>query len=387
MPDMSRPDQPASDLDIEPSRTVLVTGPTGYIGGRLIPELLDSGLSVRVLSRSPQRLRDRPWHDQVDIVTGDASRAEDVARALKGVDVAYYLLHSLVQGKGFQTLEADMATTFASAAHDAGVGRIVYLGGLVPPVEDLSPHLASRQRVGEILHDSGVPTVELRAAIIIGSGSASFEMLRYLTERLPAMVTPKWVRNRLQPIAIRDVLRYLVASADLPSDVYRHFDIGGPDRLTYQEMMQRYATVAGLPRRMIVPVPVLTPSLSSHWVGLVTPVPRAIARPLVASLRHEVVCQDHDIANYVPDPPDGLVELDQALEWAIRRVKDADVATRWSNASVPGAPSDPLSTDPDWAGGSLYTDERSRETSASRQAVWSVLEGLGGERGWYSFPL
>ncbi len=376
-------------------RLALVTGATGYIGGRLVPELLDAGFRVRVLARSPDRLRDRPWANDIEVVAGDATNAADVSKAVADVSVAYYLLHSLVEGEGFDDLEASMAQTFADAAATAGVQRIVYLGGLTPeaaerrqtPSAPLSPHLASRQRVGQILRDSGVPTAELRAAVIIGSGSASFEMLRYLTERLPAMVTPKWVHNRIQPIAIRDVLRYLVASADLPADVNRPFDIGGPDVITYADMMQRYAHVAELRRRIIVPVPVLSPTLSSHWVGLVTPVPRAIARPLVKSLKHEVFCHEHDIADYIPDPESGLIGFDRAVELALRRIKDADVATRWSNASVLGAPSDPLPSDPEWAGGSLYRDERERETDASPAALWQVIEGIGGPRGWYSFPL
>jgi uncharacterized protein YbjT (DUF2867 family) len=393
----------SSRLDAVPSdsagaRRALVTGATGYIGGRLVPELLDAGFTVRVLARSPDRLRDRPWAGDVEVVAGDATDPASVAAAMQDVDVAYYLLHSLVEGSGFDELEATMAQTFADAARASDVSRIVYLGGLTPPGSHasnsaeasgapLSLHLASRLRVGEILRASGVPTAELRAAVIIGSGSASFEMLRYLTERLPAMVTPKWVHNRIQPIAIRDVLRYLVASADLPEDVNRAFDIGGPDVLTYADMMQRYAAVAELRRRIIVPVPVLSPTLSSHWVGIVTPVPRAIARPLVASLKHEVFCREHDIAQYIPDPKGGLVGFDRAVELALRRIKDADVATRWSNASVHGAPSDPLPSDPDWAGGTLYTDERERETTASPAAVWHVIEGIGGQRGWYSFPL
>jgi len=368
-------------------RRALVTGATGYIGGRLVPELLDAGFTVRVLARTPQRLRDQPWADRVEVVKGDAANADDVATALRDVDVAYYLLHSLVDGAGFEDVESSMAQTFADAARAEGVPRLVYLGGLQPVEGELSPHLASRLHVGEILQASGVPTAELRAAVIIGSGSASFEMLRYLTERLPAMVTPRWVRNRVQPIAIRDVLRYLVGAADLPADVNRSFDIGGPDVLTYEQMMQRYAAVAQLRRRLIIGVPVLSPSLSSHWVGLVTPVPRSIARPLVQSLKHEVVCHENDIAEYVPDPQDGLTGFDRAVELALRRIKDADVATRWSNASLLGAPSDPLPSDPDWAGGSLYTDERTRETTASVESLWRVIEGIGGERGWYSFPL
>jgi hypothetical protein len=241
--------------------------------------------------------------------------------------------------------------------------------------------------VAQVLLESGVPTAVLRAAVILGSGSASFEMLRYLTERLPAMVTPRWVASRIQPIAIRDVLRYLVGAATLPHDVSRSFDVGGPDVLTYQQMMQRYAAVAGLSRRLIVRTPVLSPSLSSHWVGLVTPVPNSIARPLVESLRHEVVCREDDVRRYVPDPPDGLLGFDRAVELALQRIQEADVVTRWSSASTPGAPSDPLPSDPDWAGGSLYVDRRERDVAAEPAALWRVIEGVGGEHGWYSFPL
>jgi hypothetical protein len=238
--------------------------------------------------------------------------------------------------------------------------------------------------VGGVLLASGVPTAVLRAAVIIGSGSASFEMLRYLSERLPAMVTPKWVTTRTQPIAVRDVLRSLVGCARLPADVNRTFDIGGPDVLTYRDMMRRYAAVAGLPRRLIVPVPVLSPGLSSLWVGLVTPVPGGVARPLVESLRHEVVCAEHDLARYVPDPPGGPLGVDEALRLALQRIQDADVTTRWSSASPPGAPSDPLPTDPRWSGGSLYTDRREQVVEASPEALWQVVEGIGGEHGWYS---
>jgi hypothetical protein len=212
-------------------------------------------------------------------------------------------------------------------------------------------------------------------------------MLRYLTERLPIMVTPRWVHSRIQPIAVRDVLRYLVGSATLPASVSRSFDIGGPDVMNYAEMMQRYAVAAGLPRRRILPVPLFTPSLSSHWVGLITPVPASIARPLVESLRNTVICREHDIAEFVPDPPGGLLGFDDAVRLALQRVKEAAVATRWSSASVPGAPSDPLPTDPDWAGGSVYVDERVRETVASPDELWRVVEGIGGDTGWYSFPL
>src|SRR5690606_8959933 len=213
---------------------------------------------------------------------------------LDGVDVAYYLIHAIGGAGGFAETDRRAARTFAGAARDAGTGRLVYLGGM-DHAEELSPHLRSRAEVGEILLASGVPTAWLRAAV---------EMLRYLAERLPVMVTPRWVHTRIQPIAVRDVLYYLVAAAGLPPDVSRGFDIGGPEVLTYADMLRRYAAVAGLRRRIILPVPVLSPGLSSLWVGAITPVPGALARPLVESLRNEVVCTENDIAEYIPPPPE-----------------------------------------------------------------------------------
>ncbi|MFJ3877041.1 SDR family oxidoreductase [Streptomyces sp. NPDC090077] len=368
----------------------LVTGATGYIGGRLVPELLDAGHQVRCLARSPERLRDLPWAGRIEAVRGDVTDAAGTTAALQGIDVAYYLVHSLNTGPAFEERDRRAAATFADAARAAGVRRIVYLGGLVPsdePARALSPHLRSRAEVGEIFLRGEVPATVLRAAVVIGSGSASFEMLRYLTERLPAMVTPSWVGTRVQPIAVRDVLRYLVGSARMADDVNRTFDIGGPDVLTYEEMMRRYARVAQLPPRLILRVPMLTPRLSSLWIGLVTPVPRALARPLAESLRHEVVCRDHDIARHVPDPPGHPIPFDLSLDLALQRVREANVTTRWSNAALPGAPSDPLPTDPDWAGGSLYTDHRERDTDAAPHQLWRIIEGIGGENGWYSAPL
>lgn len=367
----------------------LVTGATGYIGGRLVPELLEAGHRVRCLARTPEKLRDYPWAGEAEVAKGDVTDAASVGAALRDVDVAYYLVHALTSGPGFEKTDRDAARIFAEQAKAAGVRRIVYLGGLTPagvPAHELSPHLRSRAEVGRILLESGVPTTALRAAVIIGSGSASFEMLRYLTERLPVMVTPSWVSTRIQPIAVRDVLRYLVGSAHMPSEVNRTFDIGGPDVMTYRDMMQKYAKVAGLPHRLILPVPMLSPGLSSHWVGLVTPVPASIARPLAESLRYEVVCHEHDIADHVPDGPGQPYSFDTALSLALQRVREARVSTRWSSASTPGIPSDPLPTDPDWAGGSLYTDVRELDVDAPPEALWRVVEGIGGVNGWYSFP-
>jgi uncharacterized protein YbjT (DUF2867 family) len=405
---------------------ILLTGATGYLGGRLAPRLIEQGHQIRCVTRDPSRLRDVPWAPDVEVVRGDALDAGSMRRALTGIDCAYYLVHSIDTGDDFGDTDRRAANTFAEAARARGVRRLVYLGGLVPADArasgTLSAHLASRDEVGRILGSVGVPTAVLRAAVIIGSGGASFEMLRYLTERLPVMVTPRWVHTRIQPIAVQDVLRYLAGCATLPESVSRGFDVGGPDVLTYAQMMQRFAAVAGLPRRRIISLPVLTPGLSSHWVGLVTPVPAKIARPLVSSLRHEVVCSEHEIARWVPDPGGGLIGFDEAVRLALRRVADHDVATRWSAAARPGAPSDrmpsgpllagsaptgsrtrepvrdgrlssdplpsdPLPSDPPWAGGSLRRDERAAPVRASREALWAVIEGIGGDNGWYSWPL
>lgn len=361
----------------------LVTGATGYLGGRLVPRLLAEGHAVRCLVRDPGKLRDVPWFGQVEVVRGDVLDPATLGPAMADVDVVHYLVHSL-NDDDFADADRRGARHTAAAAELAGVRRIVYLGGLHPDGVELSPHLASRAEVGEVFLRCAVPAVVLQAAVIIGSGSASFEMLRYLTERLPVMVTPRWVHNRIQPIAVRDVLSYLVRVVDLPQEVNRTFDIGGPDVLTYLDMMLRYARVAGLRKRLVLPVPLLTPRLSAHWVNLVTPVPRSIAAPLIESLVHEVVRHEHDIDPLVPLTTTGY---DSAVGLALAKIRDADVETRWSGASLPGAPSDPLPSDPDWSGGSVYTDVREQHAEAEPERLWEVVEGIGGEHGWYSFPL
>lgn len=360
----------------------LVTGATGYIGGRLIRELLSHGYRVRILARNPERLKDHPWISQVEVVSGDAHEAAVLGEALKDVDVAYYLLHALMSKENFEQEEKDLAQLFANKAKENNVRRIVYLGGIIAQDEQLSPHLQSRADTGSILRGSGVPTIELRAGIVIGSGSASFEMLRYLTERLPIMTTPKWVESRIQPIAVRDVLRYLVGSAALDSSITGDFDIGGPEVFTYREMMMKYAEAAGLRKRIIIPVPVLTPRLSSGWVGLVTPVPITLAKRLVESLKNEVVCRNDDIRKLIPDAPGGRTPFKRAVELALTRIKEANVETRWTNASVPGTPSDPLPTDPDWAGGTLYTDVRTLHSDEDIESVWKRVEAIGGKNGY-----
>jgi uncharacterized protein YbjT (DUF2867 family) len=327
-----------------PARRALVTGATGYIGARLVPELLRKGLAVRVLTRSRAKVAERAWFGEVEVVEGDASSTIDLAKALADVDVAYYLLHSMDGKPDFERRDRAMALAFAVGAREAGVSRIVYLSGLHPDGVRLSSHLHSRKEVGDILMASGVPTAVLQAAVILGAGSASFEMLRHLTHRLPAMVAPKWVRNRIQPIAVRDVLTYLVAAADLPAEVNRTFDIGGPDVLTYEEMITRFARIAGLQRRVIIPVPVLTPWLASHWVGLVTPVPASIAKPLVGSLVHEVVCKEDDLPTMLGMSPSALTPFDAAVEAALH----GNDAERPEPGTVDHAQL--TAADPTWAG-------------------------------------
>jgi hypothetical protein len=261
------------------------------------------------------------------------------------------------------------------------------LGGLHPDVGELSPHLRSRAEVGAILLGSGVPTVVLQAGTVIGSGSASFEMIRHLTEVLPVMPAPKWVRNFIQPIAIRDVLHYLIAAVELPSEVNRTFDIGGPDVFRYGQMMNGYAVEAGLKQRAIISLPVLTPWLASQWVNMVTPIPRSLAVPIIASLQYDCVMSEHDIDDVIPQPEGGLTGYRRAVRLALGKVRNMDVETSWQNATVDGAPSDPIPSDPDWAGRTVFTDLRTKHSSASAASVWKVIESIGGDNGWYSLPL
>ena len=376
--------QPRSDGS---SPRALVFGATGYLGGRLVPRLLAAGYRVRVLARDAGRVAAFAWGADVDVVQGDAADPVAVARAVADVDVLYYLVHSMSAGKGFESADRTAAHTVAEAAAAASVGRIVYLGGLHPDDAPLSPHLRSRVEVGEILLASGVPTLVLQAGVVIGSGSASFEMVRHLTEVLPYMPAPRWVRNRIQPIAVRDVLHYLLGAARVAPDVNAAVDIGGPDVLRYGQMMNGYAVEAGLRQRPIAALPVFTPRLASHWVGLVTPIPSAIARPLVESLQNDCVVKNDAVDQLIPRPEGGLTPYRRAVDLALGRVKGDSVETSWLDADVSGVPSDPLPNDPDWAGRLVFTDERSMRSTASPEALWSVIEGIGGENGWYSSPL
>jgi len=308
----------------------LVTGATGYIGGRLAPRLLDRGLAVRAMARNLDKLDRLPWRDRAEVARGDLGDPDSLTTAFDGIDVVYYLVHSMGTSSDFVAEEARSARNVVAAARRSGVKRLVYLSGLHPPGVDLSPHLRSRTAVGDILLESGIESVVLQAGIVIGSGSASFEMIRHLTNRLPAMTTPKWVHNKIQPIAIDDVLHYLIEAATARVPASRTWDIGGPDVLEYGEAMQVYAEAAGLRRRLIVVLPWLTPTIASWWVGLVTPIPGALARPLVESLECDAVMANHDIDAVIAPPAGGLTGYRDAVAHALR--------------------SGPLPSDPEWAG-------------------------------------
>jgi len=354
-----------------------VTGATGYIGGRLVPRLLAAGHRVRCLARAPRKLADRRWaaDPAVEILEGDASDAAALDRALAGCRAAYYLVHSMVAaGEEYAARDRALAREFAGAAERAGLERILYLGGLGELGAGLSEHLASRREVEALLASACTPVTVFRAAMIIGSGSASFEILRYLVERLPVMVTPRWVATECQPIAVRNVVQYLVDALDRAETIGKTLDIGGPDVVSYRELMRIMAEERGLGRRYVLPVPVLTPRLSSLWIHLVTPLSHRIARPLAEGLRNRVVCRDGEARRLLPQP---LLTVRQAIRAALDHVARDEVETIWSMAGpVPG--------DPDWAGGTVFTDRREVAVEAPPEAVYAAVVRIGGGRGWYA---
>jgi uncharacterized protein YbjT (DUF2867 family) len=359
---------------------VLVTGATGYIGGRLVPRLLAAGWQVRCLVRSPHKLRDRSWarHPGLTILDADLDDTAAVAHAAAGCSAAFWLVHSMMAaGSAYAAIDLRLARSFANAMSAAGVARILYLGGLGSSSDSLSEHLRSRRDVELALRSTAVPVTVLRAAMIIGSGSSSFEILRYLVDRLPIMLTPRWVRTKCQPIAIEDVLHYLVRCLHTPETAGRTLDIGGPDVLDYRALMQLVAAECGLPRRLIVPLPVLTPRLSALWIHLLTPLDARIARPLAEGLRNEVVCRDDDAMRLMPKQ---LLSARAAVAAAVAERRTGRVESHWSDAGrMPG--------DPDWAGGTLYVDRRELAVAAPAAAAWRAVTAVGGDRGWYGAGL
>ncbi|MBX3050387.1 MAG: SDR family oxidoreductase [Caldilineaceae bacterium] len=359
---------------------ILVTGATGYIGGRLIPNLLALGYRVRCLVRDPERLQGRPWQNAVEIVTGDVLQPETLVPALAGTKAAYYLIHSLAGGSDFHERDITAATNFATAAEEAGVQRIIYLGGLAESSPNLSEHLRSRQQSGDALRTSRVPVTEFRAGVIVGSGSLSFEMIRYLTERIPVMICPRWVYTRTQPIGIREVLEYLAAALDVPESTGKIIEIGGAEVVTYGEMMLLYAEARGL-RRWMIQVPVLTPRLSSYWVNLVTPIPAAIARPLIEGLRNENVVHDDSARRLFPQIQP--VGYRVAVERALARLDVGNLESVWSDAlSTSQGDVSPVTLT---VHEGMVLERRQRVVSASPAALYKVFTGIGGKRGWFAF--
>ena len=359
------------------SKLILVTGATGYVGGRLVPRLLEAGHRVRCLVRDSTRLQGRTWLPQVEVVSGDVLWPQSLADAMRGVEAVYYLIHSMGGGNDFSERDLTAAHNCADAAKAAGVQRIFYLGALGDPRTGLSPHLRSRQETGAALREAGVPVTEFRAAVIVGSGSLSFEMIRYLTERLPVMICPRWVFTRVQPIAIRNVLDYLVAALDSPDSAGRVLEIGGQDVLTYAGMMTGYARVRGL-RRWLISVPVLTPRLSSYWVHLITPIPATIARPLIKGLGSEVVVRDNTARRLFPAIE--LLDYETSVRLALARIESHGVETSWSDALTSSqrqeTPVALLTSE------GMIIERRQRKVPADPGTVFRSFARLGGHHGW-----
>jgi len=359
---------------------ILLTGATGYVGGRLLPALEASGHQVRCLTRRPDVLTHD--HSARDVVRGDVLEPASLDAAMRGVDTAYYLVHSMGATGSFEEADRQGARNFGAAATAAGVRRIIYLGGLGCEDEDLSPHLRSRQEVGRILKESGTPVLEFRASIVIGAGSLSFEMIRSLVERLPFMITPKWVRVPAQPIAIDDLLAYLIAALDLPVSACRVYEIGGADQVSYAEIMKIYARLRGRRLRMLT-VPVLSPYVSSLWLGLITPLYARVGRKLIESIVHTTVVHDAAALRAFAVRPMGVEEaVRRALGVATGESAEERIATRWtdavSSARVP----------PSWDGvkfGAQLSDARSLTVSATPSAVFKCIERIGGDTGWYAW--
>lgn len=366
------------------SNPILVTGATGYVGGRLIPALLDAGYRVRAMGRNLEKLGCRPWahHPQLELVQGDVLDFESIKKAAAGCWSAYYLVHSMIAQKG-KFVEADRvaARNMVNAAAAAGLQRMIYLGGLAETKHgSLSKHLQSRFEVADILQSGSVPTTDLRTPMILGSGSASFEILRYLVERLPVMTTPRWVRSLNQPIAIRNVITYLTECLKHAETIGQTFDIGGPDILTYRDLLDIYAEEARLPKRLIIPVPVLTPTLSALWIHLISPVPTSIALPLTEGLTSDAVCTENRIQSIIPQ---NLLSCREAIRLALDRITQEQVDTCWMDAGTLLEPEWAHCGDAEWAGGAIMNCGYRATLRAKVEDVWQAVSRIGGKTGWY----
>jgi uncharacterized protein YbjT (DUF2867 family) len=362
---------------------IFVAGAGGYIGGRLVPRLLAEGYRVRALARSPEKLRNRRWgaHPQLEIIRGDMLDYASLLLGLEGCRAAYYLVHSMNPSvDDFSHTDRVAAMNMTKAAAAVQLQQIIYLGGLGEEGSGLSHHLLSRSEVGRLLELGPIPVTILRAAMIIGSGSASFEILRYLVDRLPVILTPRWVDTPCQPIGVRNVLHYLIGCLECPETRGETFDIGQPEILTYHRLMEIYAEEAGLRKRLILPLPFLSPRLSSYWIHLLTPIPAALARPLTEGLKNPVVCHDNRIADLLPQE---LFDCRKAIHLALERQQQHKVESSWSDSGAIHPAEWTVRGDPAWAGGKLFTDSRRVIIDASPAEIWPALASIGGEVGWY----
>lgn len=363
---------------------ILVTGATGYVGGRLTPRLLQAGYRVRAMARSMDKIACRPWAEDpgLELVRGDMFDPDSLNRAVKGCEAVYYLVHSMIAQRGrYADADRRAARNMVAAASAANVKQIIYLGGLGDVSHQrISKHLVSRHEVGAILQSGPVPTTVLKAAMILGSGSASFEILRYLVERLPVMITPRWVVTPSQPIAIHNVLQYLIGCLDHPETRGKTFDIGGPEVRTYRELIDIFAQEAGFAKRRVFPVPVLTPRLSAHWIHLVTPVPSSIAVPLTEGLSVPTTCRENRIHEIIPQK---LLSCREAIRIALERMHLEQVETDWTDSGELRPPEWADCGDAQWAGGTILECGYRIQIKADQSRAWRLVERIGGRNGYY----